>query len=312
MLVQALLPLGVLVVLAPPAAPAIGGGSGPWECVEGRCVGGAEVAASQLLQPVPLHQASQAACRLHCGQHGALWPRPTGPTTIGRQVVSIDPGRVRIQLSVPPPARARASGPGPPLGVAARAVLQEASRGLDAALRRLCDAGCVAGDHGLAVVINATGADLGLDWDTDESYRLDVSSKGGTVRATVHAATVWGARHGVQTLGQLVTAIAMPATSAGSPPRVMLVAVAAARVADAPRYPHRGVLLDTARHYLPLSALLRTVDAMAASKLNVLHWHATDSHSFPLLLPGAPQLARTGAYSPREVYSPAAVASVLR
>lgn len=92
----------------------------------------------------------------------------------------------------------------------------------------------------------------------------------------------------------------------------MLVAAAEATAADGPSFAHRGVLLDTARHFLPLSALLRTVDAMAASKLNVLHWHATDSHSFPLLLPGAPQLARLGAYSAREVYTPAAVASLLR
>lgn len=92
----------------------------------------------------------------------------------------------------------------------------------------------------------------------------------------------------------------------------MLVAVATAFTSDAPRYSHRGVLLDTARHFLPLGALLRTVDAMAASKLNVLHWHATDSHAFPLLLPSAPQLARLGAYSTKEVYSPAAVASLLR
>ncbi|KAJ1520517.1 hypothetical protein ONE63_003640 [Megalurothrips usitatus] len=176
----------------------------------------------------------------------------------------------------------------------------------------MCGAGCVPGDHGLAVTINATSADHGLGWESDESYRLDVSTKGGVVRAQVLAATVWGARHGVQTLAQLFTATAMPATSAGTAPRMTLLAAGTAHVSDAPRYPHRGVLLDTARHFLPLAALLRTVDAMAASKLNVLHWHATDSHSFPLLLPSAPQLARLGAYSAREVYTPAAVASLLR
>ncbi|XP_034234464.1 chitooligosaccharidolytic beta-N-acetylglucosaminidase-like [Thrips palmi] len=176
----------------------------------------------------------------------------------------------------------------------------------------MCDAGCVPGDHGLTVTINATRADHDLDWETDESYRLEVSTKGGMVRAQVLAATVWGARHGAQTLAQLFTATTMPAASVSAKPKMMLLAVATARVADSPRYPHRGLLLDTARHFLPLAALLRTVDAMAASKLNVLHWHATDSHSFPLLLPSVPQLARLGAYSSKEVYTPAAVASLLR
>lgn len=91
-----------------------------------------------------------------------------------------------------------------------------------------------------------------------------------------------------------------------------LVAVATAHATDSPRYPHRGLMLDTARHFLPLSALLRTVDAMAASKLNVLHWHATDSHSFPLHLASVPQLARLGAYSPEEVYRPQTVAHLYR
>ncbi len=51
-------------------------------------------------------------------------------------------------------------------------------------------------------------------------------------------------------------------------------------IADAPRFPWRGLLLDPARRFLPLSALLRTLDAMAACKLNVLHLHLTDDQGF--------------------------------
>jgi hexosaminidase len=64
------------------------------------------------------------------------------------------------------------------------------------------------------------------------------------------------------------------------------------RLSDAPIFRHRGLMLDTARNFLPLYAMKRTLDAMAASKLNVLHWHATDSQSFPLVSPRVPQLAR--------------------
>lgn len=104
------------------------------------------------------------------------------------------------------------------------------------------------------------------------------------VTARIQANTVFGARHGLETLGQLITVV----QTTGS----QLMMLATATVNDKPVYPHRGLLLDTARNFLPLSAIKRSVDAMAACKLNVLHWHATDSQSFPLVLPHVPQLAR--------------------
>ena len=41
---------------------------------------------------------------------------------------------------------------------------------------------------------------------------------------------------------------------------------------------------------------------MAANKLNTLHWHITDSHSFPLYLNTLPNMMYYGAYSSRQVY----------
>jgi hypothetical protein len=39
-----------------------------------------------------------------------------------------------------------------------------------------------------------------------------------------------------------------------------------------PRAALSGLLVDSARHWLPLSKLRATIDAMAANKMNVLHW----------------------------------------
>lgn len=45
------------------------------------------------------------------------------------------------------------------------------------------------------------------------------------------------------------------------------------------------------------------LDAMAMVKLNVFHWHMTDSQSFPLVLKSHPDLSKIGAYSPEKIYN---------
>lgn len=64
------------------------------------------------------------------------------------------------------------------------------------------------------------------------------------------------------------------------------------QIKDQPIFVHRGLTLDTARNFIPVKDIERTLDGMAASKLNVFHWHATDSQSFPLHMPRVPQLTR--------------------
>ena len=152
---------------------------------------------------------------------------------------------------------------------------------------------------GPAVTINA-GAPLAkltvavsdlaapLQHGVDESYTLEVLPAGGA--ATLTAVTAWGAMRGLETFSQLAWR-----AGHGRGREVLLVA-AGVRVEDRPLYPHRGLMLDTGRTYFPVSDILRTIDAMAANKMNVFHWHITDSQSFPIELPSEPQLAEKGAY----------------
>jgi len=82
-------------------------------------------------------------------------------------------------------------------------------------------------------------------------------------------------------------------------------------VRDAPRFHHRGLLIDTARHFLPVSVIMGQLDAMEQAKLNVLHWHLVDDQSFPLQSAAVPSLSLEGAFAVEAVYSPQDVAAVV-
>lgn len=106
--------------------------------------------------------------------------------------------------------------------------------------------------------------------------------------AEIISDTIYGARHGLETLLQLIA----PYRLRGTERRLALVMVATARIRDKPFYKHRGLLLDTARNFLPMATIKRQLDGMASVKLNVFHWHITDTQSFPLESQRVPQLSK--------------------
>ncbi len=112
----------------------------------------------------------------------------------------------------------------------------------------------------------------------DESYRLDID----TNRAVLSAATNVGAMRGLETFLQLLE---------GGEEGFYFPAVL---IEDKPRFPWRGLLIDVARHYQPLEVLKRNIDAMAAVKLNVLHWHLTEDQGFRVESKNFPKLHTLG------------------
>jgi hexosaminidase len=117
------------------------------------------------------------------------------------------------------------------------------------------------------VVMRVECAEAGPEYPTlreDESYSLDVTPDGAVLKAPAIA----GAMHGLETFLQMV----MPGADGFEVP--------AMHIEDRPRFPWRGLMLDCSRHWMPLAVVERNLDAMAAVKLNVFHWHLSDDQGF--------------------------------
>jgi hexosaminidase len=157
------------------------------------------------------------------------------------------------------------------------------------------------------VVVTDPTAELNLT-GTDESYRLEVLQ----VSARITAATPWGAMRALETFSQLVMWDMGPVPAAGATGGVYTVPNLPLVIEDAPRFPWRGLMLDTARHWYPVAALLTMLDAMSYNKLNALHWHATDDNSWSLASQAYPNFSKSGAFCDAMIYSKADVATVVQ
>ncbi|XP_019152467.1 PREDICTED: beta-hexosaminidase 3 [Ipomoea nil] len=154
---------------------------------------------------------------------------------------------------------------------------------------------------GIHVVVLSASDEL--QHGIDESYHLTVPDIGSSLYAYLRAQTVYGALHGLETFSQICQ---FDFTS-----RAFEVRQVPWTVLDQPRFPYRGLLIDTARHYLPLPVIKKVIDSMTYSKLNVLHWHIVDTQSFPLEIPSYPKLWN-GAYSSSERYTTGDATEIVR
>ena len=112
----------------------------------------------------------------------------------------------------------------------------------------------------------------------DESYTLDVTPDG----ALIQSAAIAGARRGLETFTQLVG----PGANGFAAPAV--------HIEDRPRFPWRGLMMDVSRHWMPVAVVERNLDAMAAVKLNVFHWHLSDDQGFRVESKLYPKLQEMG------------------
>lgn len=68
------------------------------------------------------------------------------------------------------------------------------------------------------------------------------------------------------------------------------------RIADAPAYEWRGLMIDVSRHFFPVEFLKKQIDIMAAHKLNRLHLHLTDAAGWRMEIKRYPRLTTLAAW----------------
>jgi hexosaminidase len=116
-----------------------------------------------------------------------------------------------------------------------------------------------------------------------EAYTLAVTPSGIVLTAASDAGFV----NAAMTLAQLIS----PDRAFGQP-----TTIPALMIEDAPRFGWRGLMIDPARHFLPLPALYTIVDQMAAVKLNTLHLHLTDDQGWRFEVKKYPKLTAIGSW----------------
>lgn len=121
----------------------------------------------------------------------------------------------------------------------------------------------------------------------DESYLLDVTAD----KITINATTDVGALHALETLLQLLqnnsNSFYFPIS----------------KISDFPRFTWRGLMIDVARHFMPVDVIKRNLDGMAAVKMNVFHWHLVDDQGWRIEMKKHPkliQMASDGNYYTQE------------
>lgn len=242
-------------------------------------------------------------CKLTCGNYSMLFPKPSGTTTLGKDTVVFYPTQVQLSSY---------QCNGKSCSNIVQWLIQNAFNTFQQTLsitmgaqkpkssckkfKKRVSLMCKMEAFSNIVSINLvlkTNEDK-LTTSTDESYTLEIKSSSSGVQVNINAENFFGARHAMETVSQL---------SAYHETAEAMQMVSSAMIVDQPSYHYRGLLLDTSRNYFSVGSIKRLITAMSYSKMNTLHWHITDTHSFPIEIKSVPNMLEYGAYSLTKRYT---------
>ncbi|XP_037520676.1 beta-hexosaminidase subunit beta-like [Rhipicephalus sanguineus] len=119
----------------------------------------------------------------------------------------------------------------------------------------------------------------------DEHYILRITSS--PKKNVLLANSPWGLLRGLETFSQLVYGLSNGYAQ---------FAINSTYIRDYPRFPHRGLRIDTSHHFLSVRSIKKTLDAMTMNKMNVLLWKMVGNDSFPLRMTSLLELSSKGAF----------------
>jgi len=251
---------------------------------------------------------SLSACKMTCDPQGVIWPTPTTRLSLSQELINFLPQNLKV-TKVVAPSESVSNMINQAVDVF-REYLYLMSPEYQGGYKNPFPESSFLSGGSVHVSIKVEKDDLSLTTSTDESYQLiiqkaivdDPGSKGDSVIVSINANTYFGARHALETLSQMIGYDDLSDT---------LLIYKNAQIQDTPKFAHRGVLLDTSRNFMTKEVIKKIIRGMSYDKLNVFHWHITDTHSFPLYSRRVPQLTLHGAYSPRKVYTPEDVKEII-
>lgn len=224
---------------------------------------------------------SLTTCNMLCAAL-PLWPKPKRVQLNNRNATIFNPGHISIRT------------------VAPRGVKDDLIQISNIFLNNLPSSENFSLDQNgissITIVINVEQDIRKPKLSASEQYFLSVVYAHQDIQVNITAQTYIGASYGLETLSQLIWI-----DSIGNYQTLRI--LHDIFVEDYPEFPHRGLMVDTARNFFPIHQLRNVINGMAACKLNVLHLHLTDAVSFPIVLPNNPEFAQHGAYSPEMVYT---------
>ncbi len=121
-----------------------------------------------------------------------------------------------------------------------------------------------------------------------EHYVLEVDKKGLLIKGATRQAIFYG----IMTLDQLLL---------GDVCQTQAKKITPVKIDDAPRFPFRALMLDPARHFLPVKDVKFYIDQMARYKYNALQLHLTDDQGWRMEIKKRPELASKEHYTQEEL-----------
>ena len=134
-----------------------------------------------------------------------------------------------------------------------------------------------------AIVLNTNR----LDSKISGSYILESNSKATTISGFDDA----GISYGIQALIQL-----LQTSNPLSNVKKFSLSIPQLSIIDYPRFQYRGMHLDVARHFYPVSFIKKYIDYLAAYKFNTFHWHLTDDQGWRIEIKKYPKLTEVGGF----------------